>query len=394
MFFTTSPACNDALPIIDICTFTINYRYSHAKFMELCKIIEEDMKITLAPRKSKAGILCKYLPKYGITLEPPTQRLKGWSRIYFTPTSESLLSLQKWIFELFVGDFEQVKDRFHLSRIELAYEFSLKSNNYISHEGVAKRIFYRLWPVNFQNSYTTYFTKDIANNWIKYFDSFDTAIAHYGKCADGDINGDFTGYIQSCKRDINGHSSHSLDVNGRASKHTTVYVKGIDGIWRVRIELELSKTTCKNLIKLDYSHFDNLLISLPFSKFYEFREADFPTFVRRLSHMPKLQEILQSHIWRKRSEEVEFMPVADKIRMMKAMKKETDDRKLQIMEQFTRKISFTEAINQKLPSGAEPSRRTAKGEKPGQCKFQESMKVLIHIGRQEHKLRPLTQDTT
>lgn len=233
MKFLADPACISAKPSVDVATFTINYGYSQAQFGELCEVVAQ-LAGPLQPVKSNAKESSKYAPALAMTLEPPSQRLYGWGRIYFVPTDENLWMLQRCVEIWLCGDFDAIQDKVKLSRVELAYDFMLDIDNYSLCEAIAKRLFYRVFPLYGQSLYGSYITNNLSQTWDKHelhenidFTSFEDALVHYGKCRDGAVNGDFTGYLQSCSRKYREFSSHSLDVNRRASKHTTIYPKEI-----------------------------------------------------------------------------------------------------------------------------------------------------------------------
>lgn len=390
----------DPMPTVDVVTFTIDYAYSQAQFDELCAVVEA-IAGPLLPVKSNAKKNSKFLPSLGMTFEPPSQRLYGWGRIYFVPSHENLLFLQRCVTNWLYGDFEAMQDKVKLSRVELAYDILLSFNNYSLCESVAKRLFYRLFPLRGQSLYASYQTNNLSQTWDKHelheyvdFTSFEDALVHYGKCADGAINGDFTGYLQSCTRKKSKYSSHSLDPNNRASKHTTIYPKQIFDIWRVRVEMELSKNTCKTKIPLDYRHFANLLDNLPiFSDFYEFREADFDTFISHVMCLPEAEKI-KSYVWQRRISEAEDMPIVDQVRLMKAIADEMGNRSLKnkILSNFTRKLDYQEAINSRLKPELGASRRTEPGQKPDGIELHEPLAALVHIGKRKAVLKPLSQD--
>lgn len=222
------------------------------------------------------------------------------------------------------------------------------------------------------------------------FCNFNDVLIHYGKQDDGAVNGDFTGYIQVCKRALKQYSAHSLNPNSRASKHTTIYPKAIDEVWQTRIEMELAKSAIKKM-KFKNTDFAGLLDNLPkFSDLYELREVDITTFTKRILSMPK-SEPLRSYTWQKRIEEAENMPTADKIRMMRNMADVVENKKLKnnILKKYTRLMSFEEAINRRLGSTASPSRRMEKRKKPDNSAFKEALPMLIHIGNKRHEVLPV-----
>lgn len=400
MLFLADYACISAKPSVDVATFSIDYAYSQAQFDELCAIVAASAG-PLRPVKTRAKKYSKYAPNLGMTLEPPSQRLHGWGRVYFVPANENLSCLQRCIEIWLCGDFDAMRAKVKLSRVELAYDFMLDIDNYSLCEAIAKRLFYRVFPLYGQSMYASYMTNNLSQTWHKpelhdYVDfaSFDDAIVHYGKCRDGAVNGDFTGYLQSCARKYSKYSSNSLDVNHRASKHTTIYPKEIYDLWCVRVEMELAKSTCKNKLPLDYRNFANILDKLPsFDKFYEFREADFATFISHVAALPEAEKI-RSYIWQRRISEAHDMPVVDQIRMMKAIADEIGNKSLKnkVVSNFTRKMNFQEAINRRLYPILGASRRSQPGRRPDGIALQEPLAALITIGKRKAVLRPVSQD--
>lgn len=385
--------CECGKPMIDVVTFTVNYGYSNKSYVGLLDVVVRD--VTLHTRKNNKD--CKYIPTMNITFEPPSYALCGWGRIYFEPTKYKLHFLQKWLWDWVDGDVEVMSKKIKLSRCELAYDFGISNKGYVFHAGLAKRLWWHLWPKKGRNLYATYMTRNLNATWLdpklhdyRCFANLDEAIRYYGRCSDGAVNGDFTGYIQVCKNSKKQCSSHSLAVNPRASKHTTIYPKGIDEVWRVRVEMELAKSAIK-ILRFKNTNFPGLLDNLPsFDEFYEFRDVDFTTFKNHIFSLPE-SEALRSNVWQKRINEVEFMPTADKIRMMRVMANEVGKKRWKdgILKKYTRIISFQKILNTRLASTASPSKRMKKGTKPDDMPFREWLGMLIHIGNNQHKIMPL-----
>lgn len=392
--------CEYARPIIDVITFSINYGYSKQFYADLLDVIARNGN-TFQTRKNDTGRECKYIPTLNMTLEEPSNTLYGWGRIYFCPTKTSLNLLQRWLWEWVAGDAEVMQNKIHLSRCELAYDFYIPNKGYSFHAGLAKRLWWYIWPIKGQSLYASYMADNLDEMWFwpiydkkskKYmlFTSFEDALIYYGKCGDGAINGDFTGYIQVCPRKYKQYSAHSLNPNGRASKHTTIYPKGIDEVWRVRVEMELAKSAIKKL-HFQNTNFACLLDNLPnFDEVYEFRDVDFTTFRKHIFSLPE-SNALRFYVWQKRIDEVEYMPTVDKIRMMRAMADKVGNKRLKdgILKKYSRLMSFTEVLNTRLASTSSPSRRMEKGEKPDGIPFMEWLGMLVKIGNKEMGFRSI-----
>lgn len=403
MRIAASLDCAHTLPIVDKITLTVRY-YGKDDFDSLCSIAEHNIESSMQVYEID-GIERRHLPKYDVTFEKYHDKSYGWGRIYFTPTKASLSRLQAWLEQWLYGEFTAMCKRVKLSRIELAYDFCIPNMGYLFHAGIAKRLLFRLWQIGGRHIYATYYENGIEHTWQdSECPDFDKAIANDGKCRDGAINGDFTGYIQSCQRSKQEYSSHSLDPNSRASYHTTIYPKELNKQWRVRVELELAKSGIKRHVKLNYMNFASLLDclkELPFSRFYEFREADFQTFIRKLKSMPEAQKVLSNYLWQRRIGEVKYMPVVDQIRLMKAFAKEVGKKsgqktknkrfKDKIVDNFTRQLDFTGAIASRLAPESQPSQRTKKGERPAGEPFRESLGMLLKIGKKVRELEPVCQ---
>lgn len=158
--------------------------------------------------------------------------------------------------------------------------------------------------------------------------------------------------------------------------------------------MELAKSTCKNKLPLDYRNFANILDKLPsFDKFYEFREADFATFISHVAALPEAEKI-KSYVWQRRISEAEDMPIVDQVRLMKAIADEMGNRSLKnkILSNFTRRLDFQEAINRRLTPILGASRRTQPGRRPDGIELHEPLGALVNIGKRRAVLRPVTAD--
>lgn len=390
---THTPAFHADKPCFDMVTFSIRFG-SKRGYTAFCAVIEEG-EGSLRPRKNRAGRWCRYVGD--ITIEPPAWTLKnnkyGWGRVYFLATIENLARFQSWVELWLAGDINAMRERLTWRCAELAWDFDVGNGSYMTNEGVLKRIFYRLSPFYMQGVFGVWISNGLTS-WDdleqgkKSFNNLNDALRYYGKCEDGAVNGDICCYIQSCKPEDRAKSSNSLDVNHHASRHTKIYIKCLnqkDNKWHIRIELTLKKKLCKRYLPINYKKFSDIFLyleNLPFSKFYELREADFEIFSKQILAMPEAKK-LKKDSWLKTIEETKHMPVADKLRIMREMAKLVGKRRLYdtIKTKYTYNLDLKEAINKRLPAWLEPSRRTKKGEAPDGLQFKEPLQMLVRIGK-------------
>lgn len=389
--------CDTALPRLDQITFTIWFGdgafggggYDH--FVALAKKHGAQVR----PNLSAAGVMGCCVPAYGLYIEPPRGGSYGYGRAYFGATPERLSFFEKLSWYYSGEDPFEVFHYVIFKSAELAYDMYVPGGGYSVHEGIAKRLLYRLCPKNCQSLYAVFESRDLELTWNdskkhngKIFHSFDDALRFYGHRQDGAINGDFTGYIQSCKRADRHKSSESLAQNLNVSKHITIYPKNIDGVWFTRIELSIAKGALKNNLQCEsiiISEIFDSLRNLQFCDLFVLREADLDSFLRDLYKFPESKKIKESHLWKKRINEVRFQPVVDQIRMMRVLADEVGNKRLKnsILSKYTRELDVSEAISKRLPHELTVARRTPKGEVPSGIPMQEDFSMLINIGKRE-----------
>lgn len=324
------------IPIIDNVGFSVCYG-SMTEFERFKNIVESDTGEELKPRRLDS-VMEWHCPSHGVYLVPPEKDISHrWGSIHFEPSIANFSQVQSWI-EGFLGTRKHtIHSLVKLNMIELAYDIPCPSESEAC--TLAKRIARHIWPRHARTTYTTIVT------------------GKQKRVSDGAINGTQTVYVQSGKRADAGMSSDDMNMNLEATGHTKIYPKELGWQQYLRLEIKLLDNRANALMDGCYQDFTCMLDvarSIPFSKFWIFRQANIDKFKTDWKAKVgfNVKRIMSTNL------PANTMPVADQIRLMRAAAKVLG--KNMKVQNYIFDIPFSEAIAQPLPEGFRISPRLVK----------------------------------
>lgn len=325
------------------------------QFDHLCSVIVDNVGSNLQTiyRDGRERV---YVPGYGIYLTTPDAKW-GYGQVYLRPTRERLAALQKWL----KSAFSNLSGILSLRFIELSYDFVCEDLELPDYDALALRVGQSLMPKNGVNLYAA------------------TIIGSQKHTNDGAINGAVTVYVQSCKRKGSSRLSNELDRNINAAGHTKIYGKSIYNPF-LRIEHTLDAHKAKRCnIKFDVDNLPAImdLPDLPFSRFYEFKQADVEKFIEHMEPQDRetIGQKARRMAWIKSLQTVINSPIADKLRLIRGAAR--GNKELQkVAKKVVKKISFMEAINAPLPEDFQISQRMGRHKLPDDADLPDTIALV------------------
>lgn len=306
--------------------------------------------------KGSKGPTRAHLPALDVTLIAPRYR-DGWGIIRVNyPKESTLCVIQAWL-DSYFSDREVLRHCVKLHKLELAFDFKfVEGGSQDDYAALALRLGRSLHTRYAQNTY---------------------AIAIVGepkRCRDHAINGKFTLYLQSAKRQDRYRGSDRLQRNTKSSKHSKLYPKKLDGEWGLRIECTPSPAALKKIFKDHKIPFDPQNISgvlrlcdmVKFADIYQFKLCDVDKFCKHLpraTHKDKLARRIKLQALRSWLEDSSSRPVAEQMRAMSCVKSKYGLHAQQ-KARCIKSIDFTQAGNMPLPEEFEISQRKGRHRLP------------------------------
>lgn len=356
-------ACAEARPVVDVMElyaqlvpappksaekveFGVYAELLDAAFYAFLGAIKKEDGVALNVWQGKHGPKHAYLPDLDVKIIAPRYR-DGWSIIRVNnPTQSKLRLVQEWL-DSYFQDKAVMQSRVKLHKMELSFDFKFtEGGSQDDYAALALRLGRSLHTKYAQNTY---------------------AVAIVGKpkrCRDNAVNGKFTMYLQSAKREDRFRLSDRINRNTIASKHTKLYPKKQHGVGGLRIECTPSPKTLNRILEDHHMPFDpenicdvlRICDTIHFSDLYEFKECNSVGFSRYIPKKRRFSERIKACVCRRRLEEVASMPVAEQMRAMSGIRARYGIHP-QRKARCIRPISFTEAANKPLPAEFEVSQR-------------------------------------
>lgn len=367
MKFTNTYRYDVVTPVADECVFTLRV-WSLENRDRFISILKQYTPVRFSNVKNK--YFCK---QYDICI--PSHIENGRLFIFIIASVEGLQFLQK-VVEEYTGKrgfLLAASNMLNLQSVEIAFDIPVINGEVdgIDDEAeidaliITKRLAYRILPI--RQSFL--FTKYVGGK-------------HQFRNKKAFENGILTAYVHSRKRNDRFITRSEANRNKTASIDTKLYCKNfyLDEGWIVRLEATLKNRKLKREINFDWNDFPSLITEAQKHRtrnYWKFVIVDYESFLKEYAG-----KITSSASIAKEIELSASYPAADQVRIMReALRIYGHKEPAKIANRYIKEISFSEAINTKVPSYAELEFLESYNAQKTNIELLEDLKEKIRITR-------------